>query len=60
MEQTVKEMFTLTSLVLFFIGFCIGFFVAKIKDIDIELENEKLKKDIIELKMKLNFFKNGE
>jgi len=56
----MKEVFTLAAFLMFFIGFCIGFIVCKIKDIDIEIENEKLKKDIIELKLKLNEFKKRE
>jgi hypothetical protein len=38
----------------------VGWLASKVQDVDKELENEKLKKDIIELKSKLNKFKRGE
>jgi uncharacterized membrane protein YciS (DUF1049 family) len=51
MEQTI---------VLFFIGFCVGFLVSKIRDINIELENEKLKREVNALKKQIKIFKKEE
>ena len=55
-----KETFVLALFLIFLIGFMIGWLTSKIQDVDKELENEKLKKEIAELKMKLNFFRKGK
>jgi uncharacterized membrane protein YciS (DUF1049 family) len=55
-----KEIFVLALFLVFLIGFMVGWLASKVQDVDKELENEKLKKDIIELKSKLNKFKKGE
>jgi len=53
----MKEDLILIAFLFFSIGLLIGFLVAKVKDIDIELENSKLKKQITELKFQLNLLR---
>jgi cell division protein FtsB len=55
-----KETFVLALFLVFSIGFMIGWLASKIQDVDKELENEKLRKDIIELELKLNKFKSEQ
>ena len=55
-----KEIFVLALFLVFLIGFMVGWLASKIQDVDKELENEKLKREVNMLKKQLKFFKRGE
>ena len=52
-----KETFALALFLAFLIGFMIGWLASKIQDVEKEIENEKLKREVNILKNQLKIFK---
>jgi len=55
-----KEIFALALFLTFSISFMLGWLTSKIQDVDKELENEKLKREVNMLKKQIKFFKKEE